>query len=224
MPVAKDVRRPNRKKANSKRAPSKAKRLRRSRTDILGRIVEAATDEFNRYGYAATTTATIAANAGVTEAQLFRYFGSKSDLFRETIFNPLSKHLKNFLAEHLPDGADGRDLRKLYAAELQRFVSEHSGALTSLIFAETYDHGSDVRVSQIDSLRTYFERGAATMRLRTRRKLKVDPDFFVRISFVTVLGCVMFKRWIFPRGIGNADEVSAAINDFVAVAIDGNDS
>jgi len=210
--------------AKRRRAPSKSKRLRRSRPDLLNRIVGAATEEFNRYGFAATTTAAIAARAGVTEAQLFRYFGSKSNLFRETIFNPLSHHLKNFLAEHLPDGADQRELRKLYAAELQRFVSEHSGALTSLIFAETYDHGSDVGVSGIDSLRTYFERGAATMRARTKRKPKVDPDFFVRISFVTVLGCVMFKRWIFPRSIGNAEEVSAAINDFSAVAIDGNDN
>src|SRR6516165_1028616 len=69
-----------------------ARRPRRRPDDILNRIVQAATAEVKRSGYAGTTTAAIAAKADVTEAQLFRYFGSKSNLFRETIFEPIDRH------------------------------------------------------------------------------------------------------------------------------------
>lgn len=197
------------------------KRVRRSREDISSRIVAAATDEFNRCGYFATTTAAVAAKAGVTEAQVFRYYRSKANLFRETIFNPLNLHLKNFLAAHLPDGGADSDSR-LYTTELQQFISEHSGALTSLIFAETYDDGSNVGVSEIDSLQTYFKRGATTMRERAQHEHQVDPDLFVRISFVTVLACILFKPWIFPRGVASAEAIRTGIADFVAIALEGN--
>jgi len=204
-----------------KRAASTLRQSRRSREDILNRIIEAATDEFNRFGYAATT-ATVARKAGVTEAQLFRYFGSKSNLFKETIFNPVNVHLQNFLTKHFPEGVDDRERTNLYTSELQQFLSEHSGAFTSLIFAETYRNGSDVGVSGIDSLQKYFELGSALVKRRTRRKTKIDPDLFVRLTFVTVLGCVMFKKWIFPPGIATNAETSRALVDFINLAIAGN--
>lgn len=188
----------------------------------MNRIIEAATAEFNRFGYFGTTTAAVAERAGVTEALLFRHFGSKANLFRETIFLPLSRHLKNFLEEHLPEGADERD-SKLYTTELQQFISEHAGPLTSLIFTETYGDGTNVGVSEIDSLRTYFERGAASVRRRAKHRYRIEPDLFVRITFVTVLGCILFKPWIFPRGMRNGDRLREAINEFIAIARAGNE-
>jgi hypothetical protein len=37
-----------------------------------------------------------------------------------------------------------------------------------------------------------------------------------------VLACVMFKDWIFPRGLAGPDEISAAIRDFVMDGINAN--
>jgi AcrR family transcriptional regulator len=201
------------------------KRMRRSREDILGRIVQSASDEFKRRGYAGTTTATIARKADVTEAQLFRCFGSKSNLFRETIFKPLNQHFQNFINSHVPDGSREmhRELSRQYIIELQRFIAEHSEMLTSLVVAQTYDEGTAHGVGQIDSLRTYFERGMAAMNMRLKgSKAKVDPKLLVRVTFVTVLGCVMFKDWIFPRGLASDAEISAAINAFIVEGISIN--
>jgi AcrR family transcriptional regulator len=199
--------------------------MRRSREDILGRIVQSASDEFKRRGYAGTTTATIARKADVTEAQLFRCFGSKSNLFRETIFKPLNQHFQNFINSHVPDGSREmhRELSRQYILELQRFIAEHSEMLTSLVVAQTYDEGTAHGVGQIDSLRTYFERGMAAMNMRLKgSKAKVDPKLLVRVTFVTVLGCVMFKDWIFPRGLASDAEISAAINAFIVEGISIN--
>jgi hypothetical protein len=41
----------------------------------------------------------------------------------------------------------------------------------------------------------------------------------VRVSFVAVLACVMFKDWIFPPGMASDEEITAAINDFVMEGI-----
>ncbi len=207
------------------RAVAAPKRTRRSRDDILGRIVQAASDEFKRRGFAGTTTATIARKADVTEAQLFRYFGSKSNLFRETIFKPINQHFQSFINAHMPDGSQEmrRELSRQYILELQRFIAEHSEMLTSLVVAQTYDEGTAHGVGQIDSVRTYFERGTAAMNMRLKgSKAWVDPKLLVRVTFVTVLGCVMFKDWIFPRGLASDDEINSAVNAFIVEGIGAN--
>lgn len=215
---------PKKKKTPTAAAPRVTRRKRRSPDDILNRIVQAASEEFKRNGFAGTTTATIARKADVTEAQLFRYFGSKSNLFRETIFKPINKHFLAFNNKHIPDGREAthKELAHLYASELQSFISEHSEMLTSLVIAQTYDKGSSHGVGEIDSLQTYFERGAAVMTSRMKGKAKVDPKLMVRVSFVAVLACIMFKDWIFPAGMASDKEIEAAINDFVLEGISAN--
>ncbi|WP_328535225.1 TetR/AcrR family transcriptional regulator [Streptomyces sp. NBC_00344] len=44
-------------------------------------ILAAATEEFGRHGYEATSLTTVAARVGVTKALLHQYFGSKQDLY-----------------------------------------------------------------------------------------------------------------------------------------------
>lgn len=125
-------------------------RRRRSPEDILNRIVEAASGEFKRHGFARATTATIARKAGVTEAQLFRCFASKANLFRETIFKPLDRHLSNYIDKYLHEDSHAN-------------LSE-----------------------------------------------KADSRLLVRLSFVAVLGSILFKDWIFPPGLASEKEVQEA--------------
>jgi TetR/AcrR family transcriptional repressor of mexJK operon len=49
--------------------------------DTRARIIEAAAETFAAEGYARATTRQIAAASGLTEMTLFRYFGSKKNLF-----------------------------------------------------------------------------------------------------------------------------------------------
>jgi AcrR family transcriptional regulator len=201
------------------------RRARRSTNDILNRIVQAATEEFKRNGYTGTTTAQVARKADVTEAQLFRYFGSKSNLFRETIFKPIDRHFLNFINKHPPvrqPGTSARAMTTLYTTELQRFISEHSEMLTSLLVAQTYESPDQQAASGINSLRAYFDHGAAMMRARIEGKPRVNPDLLVRVTFVTVLASIMFKSWVFPGNLASDEEITSAINDFVMDGINAN--
>lgn len=208
------------------RRDSGARRTRRSAEEILARIIRAATAEFARSGYSGTTTAAVARKADVTEAQLFRYFDSKSDLFRETVFKPIDQHFLEFVRKHPPrsnQDTSAREGAQLYTTELQQFIREHSGMLKSLVAQETYDNGGAHGVSAIDSLRAYFDHGAATMRSRIKGKPRVNPELLVRVSFVTVLASILFKDWIFPRGLATDEDITEAINAFVIEGSSVND-
>ncbi len=190
----------------------------------MQRIIRAAADEFKASGFTGATTAAIARNADVTEAQLFRYFASKADLFRESVFKPLNQHFLDFFH------SDGRsaaaeetrdDQSRRYISELQQFLSEHSKMLMSLVVAQTYAPGTQ-GVNEFDSLSTYFERGAAMMTGRMARTPKVDPRLMVRVSFAAVLACILFKDWIFPPGMASDEQISAAIKEFVMDGINAN--
>jgi AcrR family transcriptional regulator len=206
-----------------RRRASVAKRTRRTRDDILNRIVQAAREEFKRSGFGGATTAAIARKADVTEAQLFRYFGSKSNLFRETIFKPVDQHFMSFNNRHLPEIRSGGSLAEmidLYTTELQSFIRENSGLLASLMIAQTYD--SETPQAGINSLQTYFDRAASMMALRLQDRAKIDPRLTVRVVFGAVLASVMFKNWIFPAGLANDEQLTAAVNDFIREGIHAN--
>ena len=205
-------------------SPAPGRRKRRSPEDLMNRIVEAAGEEFRQNGYAGATTAAIARRAEVTEAQLFRYFGSKAELFREAVFKPLDQQLSNFFASHiLDDNVEAvRQSTALYIDTLQAFVRDNAKMLTSLVVAQTYDPEATQAHSAISSLSAYFDRGAAMMTSRLTGPAKVDPKLMVRVSFAAVLACVMFKDWIFPPGMASEEEIRAAINDFVREGIGAN--
>lgn len=201
------------------------RRKRRSSEEIMTRVLSAATEEFERNGFSGATTAAIAANADVTEAQLFRCFSSKADLFHAAVFDPLSEHLQRFLAAQITDASDVKDVQdksRLYISELQDFLAEHSDLWLSLLAAQRYARDDVESVSRIDGLQTYFERGAATQRTRIKGKPVVRPDLMVRVSFLSVLACVMFKDLIFPRGLATQSEIRDAINEFVMDGINAN--
>ena len=204
-------------------ATSSPRRKRRAPEQLTNTILHAAAEEFKRLGFAGATTAGIARRADVTEAQLFRYFSSKSQLFREAIFEPLEEQLRAFTDTH-HDGESHalfEENSALYIEQLRRFVTDNVDMITSLVVAQTYEKEAGQGVGAIQSLQRYFERGEATMRERGD-PAKVDPKLMVRVSFVAVLACVMFRDWIFPPGIASEEEINHAITTFVVEGISAN--
>jgi AcrR family transcriptional regulator len=201
------------------------RKKRRSTEENMVRIMRAAAGEFEASGFAGATTAAIARSAEVTEAQLFRYFASKAELFRESVFKPLNQHFLDFLSAQLSDAAETQtrgEKSRRYISELQQFMNQHSKMLMSLVVAQTYEPGSTDALNGIDSLCAYFERGAALMTTRIAATPKVDPKLMVRVSFAAVLACILFKEWIFPSGMASDEEISEAVKDFVMDGINAN--
>lgn len=82
-PCATDADPPRRRRGRPRKGESNAREA----------ILAAATAEFGDHGYEATTTRGIAARAGVDPALLHHHFGTKADLFAESIGAPMRPDL-----------------------------------------------------------------------------------------------------------------------------------
>ena len=74
-------------------APRRGRGRPRGGSDARERILRAATDDFAERGYDAATMRGIATRAGVDSALVHHYFGTKADLFAETIGAPMRPDL-----------------------------------------------------------------------------------------------------------------------------------
>lgn len=200
------------------------RRKRRSPEELRDRVIEAASEEFERAGYSGATTAAIARRADVTEAQIFRYFSSKADLFRTAIFQPLNRHFADFQARQPAVDLPVREGARAYISELQDFIEQHSGMLMSLVVAKAYAQDPTEGGSGLDGLLEYFGRGAALMQGRVGGERKVPADLMVRVSFAAVLGSVLFKDWMYPPGMAGQDAVREATIDFVLDGLNANNN
>lgn len=202
----------------------KPRRKRRSSDEIADRVLSAAAEEFGQSGYAGATTAAIARRAEVTEAQIFRLFASKQDLFRQAIFTPLNRHFAEFHAANrapLDDEGAMRDVARRYICELQDFIAEHSRMFMTLIVASSYSPETNDWIGEMEGLRAYFDKGTASMRANAVAP-KVEPELMVRVSFAAVLASLMFRDWLFPRGMARDEDIREAIVDFVIDGIRAN--
>ncbi|MBW8753022.1 MAG: TetR/AcrR family transcriptional regulator [Sphingomonadales bacterium] len=207
-------------------AQEQPRRKRRSSEEVADRILDAAAEEFETAGYAGATTAAIARRAEVTEAQIFRFYGSKQELFRAAIFKPLNRHLVAFHEANQAPLGDPRTMREMarrYIGELQDFMAQHSRMFMSLIVASAYSPEATNPVSEMEGLRAYFEQGAKVMASRVGDHAAVDPKLMVRVSFVAVLASLMFKDWLFPAGMASDAEIREAIAEFVIDGIMANE-
>ncbi|MEV5975287.1 TetR/AcrR family transcriptional regulator [Streptomyces sp. NPDC051921] len=83
--------------------PSKAGTKGVPRAERERQVLTAATEEFGRHGYEATTMAAVAARVGVTKPLLHQYFGGKQDLYLaclEPVGERLLGAVRTAMAEH----------------------------------------------------------------------------------------------------------------------------
>jgi len=202
-----------------------SRRRRRSSEEIMQRLLTAAEEEFKLSGFRGATTAAIAKRADVTEAQLFRYFDSKQDIFKEAVFKPLSKRLAEFNEKYMVLDSSSEDylnVTREYVSQLQNFITDHSLLFKSLIVAEAYGRGRTESLGAIESLNNYFNHGAETMQNRLKGQAKVAPELMVRVSFAAVLANVVFREWMFPENLADDDTISNAVVDFIIEGITAN--
>jgi AcrR family transcriptional regulator len=211
--------------ARQQPTPRRTRRPRRSKEEIIDRLIAAASAEFERNGYAGTTTAAIARRAGVAEWLIFTHFGSKARLFHDSIFKALNQHFVSFCSTHFVALGDAEGFRKetqQYILELQQFVEHHSRMLVSLVVAQIYEGANIDGLGQISGLHDYFSQGAAMATEHLVGRPRIDPRLIVRVSFATIMASVIFKDLLFPKGLATKDEIRAAISDFVIYGLNAN--
>lgn len=115
------------------------------------KIVKAAYDCFSEKGYNATTTKEIAKTAGVSEVTLFRYFSTKSDIFKEMLkrysFLPVLYEIKIE-----SDGIDLQNTLKIIALKFYNTLLERKN-FVKIMLSEINQYSEEI----IDIYRNFIE-------------------------------------------------------------------
>jgi AcrR family transcriptional regulator len=202
------------------------RRSRRSGNEVRKQLLDAASAEFLQKGFTAARTASIARKADATEAQLFRYFGSKRGLFREAIFRQLSLDFADFgidsFAGLQETSSKEQQTANDYITNLQGFLVEHADLLTTLLAMPAEIEGSTDEPVAIDGLQDFFAVCTKVMASRVTGTPPVAPALMARFAFATVLGATLFQHWIFPRGLADQEELENGLATFIVEALRAN--
>ena len=126
----------------ARQPPAAASHVSRPMTSIRERnrelILRAASEEFADKGFAASKTSDIAAKAGVPKPNVYYYFKSKENLYREV----LESIIEPLLAASAPFNQPGQpgEVLRAYIRSKIRISREHSYA--SKVFASEIMHGA----------------------------------------------------------------------------------
>lgn len=182
--------------ANEVVAP-KARRRRRTREDVEGRIISVARELFAERGYAAATTREIARVADVSETLLFRYFGDKAQLFDAVISTPFNALMEDFMAhqrEKLGGALDGDGAHQMFVAVFELFENNRE-LLSAAYFGR---HRGEEGLPPVRGMAPFFERAlAAQLASNGGADAGINVDTGVRLGFGMIASAVLMRDWLF---------------------------
>lgn len=118
---------------------AKPKRTRLRAEERREKILEAARLVFLESGFAGARTRRIAEEAGITEALLYRFFPSKSAIFRAAVHEPLEQFVEQLLATTAdidPAEGDRRDRLRQVNEMLLQFMADSAPFLAVVLMSE----------------------------------------------------------------------------------------
>jgi AcrR family transcriptional regulator len=192
-----------------------AKQQQKSVTEV--RILEAAVQLFARQGFNATGTREIAQLAGVNETTLFRYYGTKKDLFWAALEARLSRirvgrELQNALAEE----NDPAVVIPMVFAFLVQTISDQPELIRILYVSALELPGADKLYQKhlgaiFDSVQSYLLKAASRGAIS-----KVDPN----IATLSFAGTVIAHSSLYQLFVGrqlpfsSTEEACSAYSEF----------
>ncbi|MBU6267283.1 MAG: TetR/AcrR family transcriptional regulator [Sphingomonadales bacterium] len=202
--------------AASRPDPAAKPARRRSGREVVERLKDAASEEFGHNGFSRAKTADIARRAGVSETLLFKHFGSKANLFNDTVFNAIEQHFAAFADSH-PIDTEGnrRTVSTQYIGEMQAFLRDQADAILLLVMSKAFEPEDVNGIDKVAGLHRYLQKTSDIVRSRTEGTPRVDPGLVACIAFGAILSSEIFQDWLFPEGWGSPDDIHAAVAEFV---------
>jgi AcrR family transcriptional regulator len=162
-------------------------RRRRSSQEVRELILSAARQVFAARGYAHSSTREIAEAAGVSEALLFRYFGTKAKLFEVAIVVPF-QHLMDAGVAEWRDGAD--------VGWLYDLLSQNRDLVVALLAAQAHEIDLSDHPELADALDRLHVAGEIELALRGLAGVEVPAP--VPVTFAMIFALAVFADWLFP--------------------------
>ncbi|WP_433472257.1 TetR/AcrR family transcriptional regulator [Spirillospora sp. CA-142024] len=166
--------------------------------------MRAARELFAEQGYAQASTRQIAQRAGVTQAQVFRHFGSKPRLFVEAAYQPFHDFVADYVHRWAEQG-HGMDSSvhdtEVFVDGLYRLLLENQrllGAMSGSAAVDVPELGTETAAF----LREVFDRLQSEVALESGAKggKTMDPAYAVRFAFALVFGVSALDQALFPPG------------------------
>lgn len=181
------------------------RRQRRSPGEVSTLLLTASRQLFSANGYAGTSTRQIADQAGVSEALLFRHFGTKAKLFELAMLDPFNEFVSDFMdiwRSQLSNPIPTAVLFRKFMTSLYEMMREHRQLFLALISAQAFDEDAvddgttDSELTrQIDRFSEFVEAEATT-----RPSGHLDH----RVTFRAIVGMVIalsvLDEWLLPTG------------------------
>nr|BFE38898.1 hypothetical protein GCM10010200_111490 [Actinomadura rugatobispora] len=165
-------------------------------------MLRAARDLFAEHGYARVSTRQIAQRAGVTQAQVFRHFGSKAALFVEAAYQPFHDFVAGYVRRWAEQG-HGADSSahdtEVFVDGLYRLLLENRALLGAMSGAAAED-APELAAATASFLREVFDRLQSEVALESGAKggTTMEPAYAVRFAFALIFGVSVLDQALFP--------------------------
>jgi AcrR family transcriptional regulator len=198
------------------------RRTRRSPQEVRELLLGAARRTFAARGYARSSTREIAEAAGVSEALLFRHFGTKAKLFERAILDPINEFIHDYVeqwtarsaAEHTPEGISFAFVDGFY-----RLLSENRELVLALVTAQAYESIQELNEASPLS-RLLDELEAVAGREAELRGFEFDVQISTRLVAGLVMSMALLDEWLFPLGKRRPSR-QRIVNEMVAFMLHG---
>ena len=165
-------------------------------------LLDAARDLFAERGFKGTPTRDIAERAGVSEVMIFRHFGSKANLFQESVVEPFTSFMQSYIADYrsrehgkLSPEEEGR----AFYTGLFNVLRAEREALLALMAARQFDDLPDTASAEVEDAFSQVlglvEEVVAT-EARERHFTDFDLVATVRVMLSMVLAAALHGDWM----------------------------
>jgi AcrR family transcriptional regulator len=187
-------------------------------------LLDAARDLFAERGFKGTSTRDIAERAGVSEVMIFRHFGTKANLFQESVVEPFTTFMQRYIAayrsrEHgkLSPEEEGR---AFYTGLFEVLRAERE-ALLALMAARQFDDLPDAASTEVEAafgevLALVEEVVATEAEERQFRDFDLVPT--VRVMFSMVLAAALHGDWM---GMGRKVSYDRVLDSMTQLTVRG---
>ena len=190
--------------------------------DIRGRILKVARQQFEQKGYSKTSMREIAVLAGVGVGNIYNYFASKDELFREVV-RPVLYALEAMLQEH--HGIRGEDIMMMRSEkylkscidEYVSLINTHRELMEILLFHAQGSSLEHFRKNYTDRSTELVKAWFAAMRQKHPEINTAVSDFIIHLH--TVWMFTMFEELLMhsvPK-----QEMETILHDYILFEIQG---
>lgn len=187
-------------------------------------LLDAARDLFARRDYRGTTTREIAQAAGVTEALLFRHFGSKAALFREALVLPFTGFVDEFgrtWRSIVPEETSEQELARHFVGRLYDVFVENRGLLVTLMASDVLTEDELVETGIADVRRAITLLGQISAEGMNLRSIDAaHPDLPAHSTVAMIAGMAALRSTYFgsnqpPRAVIVDELTQASLHGFL---------